>query len=114
MVLIVVLLLLCGAGDALGFVYAGRAWQDGRLVWLEAFKSALSFQFGVVMYLLTLRQLAQHFAISTEIQTLVWFGATIIGVAALSGQVLRWQPTEQLVAMAVLGGIVWLLYRTGG
>lgn len=114
MVVIVALLLLCGAGDALGFVYAGRAWQDGRIVWLEALKSALSFQFGVVMYLLTLRQLAQHFAISTEIQTLVWFGATIVGVAALSGQVLRWQPTEQLVAVAVLGGIVWLLVRTGG
>mgnify|MGYP003401876182 CR=1 FL=1 len=41
------------------------------------------------------------------------FFATIVGVAALSGQVLRWQPTEQLVAFAVLGGIVWLLMRTG-
>jgi hypothetical protein len=113
MLLIVALLLLCGLGDALGFVYAARTWQDGRFVWLEGLKCAASFQFGVVMYLLTLRELGRHFAISAEVQTLVWFSATIIGVAVLSGQLLRWQPTEQVVAAGVLAGIGWLLFRTG-
>ena len=113
MLLIVALLLLCGLGDALGFVHAARAWQDGRFSWSEGLKCAASFQFGVVMYLLTLREIGKHVAISAEAQTLVWFGATIIGVAALSGQLLRWQPAEQAVALGVLAGIGWLLFRTG-
>ncbi len=113
LMLVVVLLLLCGAGDALGFVYAGKAWQSGRFVWSEGFKAAISFQFGMVMYLLTLRELAHHGVMSTEIQTMVWFGATIIGVAIVSGQLLRWQAIDQLVAIVVLAGIGWLACRTG-
>jgi len=30
--LLIVALLLCGLGDALGFVYAARSWQEGRFV----------------------------------------------------------------------------------
>ena len=112
--LIVVLTLLCGAGDALGFVHASKTWQDGHFVWMEGFKSALGFQFGVIMYLLALRELTRFGVVATEAQTLVWFGATIIGVAALSGQLLRWHATDQFVAFAVLVGIGWLLVRTAG
>jgi hypothetical protein len=43
---------------------------------------------------------------------MVWFGATIVGVAALSGQLLRWHPADQFVALAVMAGIGWLLFRT--
>ena len=112
--LIVVLTLLCGAGDALGFIHASKAWHDGQFVWMEGFKSALGFQFGVIMYLLALRELSKFGVVATETQTLVWFGATIIGVAVLSGELLRWHATEQLVAVAVLAGIGWLLIRTAG
>ena len=54
--LIVLFTLLSGVGDALGFLHAGRVWQDGRFVWMEAFKSACGFQIGVAMY-----WLAVHF-----------------------------------------------------
>lgn len=109
---VVVLTLLCGLGDALGFVFAARVWQDGVFRWGEALRSALSFQFGVLMYWLALRELAQWGVVSAEAQTLVWFGATIIGVAALSGRVLRWPLMDQAVALLVLAGIAWLLLRT--
>lgn len=109
---VVVFTLLCGLGDALGFVHAARVWQDGRFAWVEAAKSALGFQLGVAMYWLALRELTRWGVASAEAQTMVWFGATIIGVAVLSGQLLRWHPADQAVAALVLAGIGWLLFRT--
>ncbi|MBL8345985.1 MAG: hypothetical protein JNN03_11125 [Rubrivivax sp.] len=106
--------LACGAADALGFVYAARVWQGGAFHGREALLSAACFQFGVAMYWVALRTLSAWGVVSTEAQTLVWFAATIIGVAILSGQFLRWQALDQSVALAVLLGIGWLLARTGG
>lgn len=110
---VIVLTLLCGLGDALGFIHAGRVWQADRFVWSEALKSAFGFQFGVAMYWLALRDLTRWGVVAAEAQTLVWFAATIIGVAVLSGQALRWQASDQFLAAAVLAGIGWLLFRTG-
>lgn len=110
--MVVVLTLLCGLGDALGFIHAGRMWQQGEFAWHEALKSALGFQFGIAMYWLALRELTARGVVSPETQTLVWFGATIVGVAALSGRLLRWHPADQAVALVVLAGIGWLLFRT--
>ena len=109
---VIVLTLLCGLGDALGFVYAGRVWQADRFDAVEALKSALSFQFGVAMYWLALRELTRLGVVATEAQTLIWFAATIVGVAAFSGKALHWHPTDQAVAVLVLAGIAWLLVRT--
>ncbi len=105
--------LACGAADALGFVHAGRVWQGGAFQWREALYSAAWFQFGVAMYWVCLRTLGSWGVVATEAQTLVWFAATIIGVAILSGQFLRWAALEQAVALGVLAGIAWLLARTG-
>ena len=112
LMLVIGMTLLCGLGDALGFVHAGRVWNDGQFVAREAVKSALGFQFGVAMYWLALRELTAFGIVATETQTLVWFGATIIGVGALSGQMLHWQVLDQGVALVVLAGIAWLLVRT--
>lgn len=112
MLWVVVLTLLCGLGDALGFVYAARVWDVDGFRWGQALRSALSFQFGVLMYWFALRELAQWGVVSPEAQTLVWFGATIIGVAALSGRVLHWPLLDQGVGLAVLAGLGWLLVRT--
>ena len=62
---------------------------------------------------IALRTLGAWGVVATEAQTLVWFAATIIGVAILSGQFLRWQLLDQTVALGVLAGIAWLLARTG-
>lgn len=109
--LIAVLTVLCGIGDALGFIHAGKVWQDGRIDWSHALKSAAGFQLGVVAYWLALRFLAQHGIVAVEIQTLFWFAATIVGVALLSGQMLHWPAADQIAAAAVLLGIGWLLCR---
>lgn len=112
MLVVIVFTLLCGLGDALGFVHAGRVWPQGHFEWREALKSAAGFQFGAVMYWVALRELSAWGVSATETQTMVWFGATIIGVAALSGQLFRWHPADQLVALAVMAGIGWLMFRT--
>ena len=112
--LIALFTVLCGVGDALGFIHAGKIWFNGRFVWAEALKSAVGFQFGVAMYWLALRELTARGVVAAETQTLFWFGATIVVVALLSGQFLRWQIADQIVAAAVLGGIAWLLSRGGG
>ncbi len=104
--------LLSGLGDALGFIHAGRVWHEGRFIWPEALKSLLAFQFGVAMYWLALRSLTTHGIVAVEVQTLFWFAATIIGIALLSGQYLRWASFDQAAAVVVLLGIGWLMFRT--
>jgi hypothetical protein len=112
--LIIFFTLLSGFGDAQGFLHSSKIWQNGQFVWLEAVKSMSGFLFGIVMFWLGLRWLAQLGVVSAEMQTLLWFGVTIIGVALLSGQFARWDRLDQAVAVAVLAGIGWLLFRTGG
>jgi hypothetical protein len=110
--LIAVFTVLSGIGDALGFVNAAKVWHGAQFQWLAAAKSALGFQFGVLMYWFALRELQAHGVVAVEVQTLFWFGATIVGVALISGQFLRWPAADQLAAAAVLGGIGWLMFRT--
>jgi len=74
----------------------------------------VGFQFGVFMFWIALRYLGQFGVVSAEIQTLIWFGVTMVGVAALSGQFTQWQRMDQIGALCVLTGIGWLLFHTGG
>lgn len=112
--LIAVFTLLSGIGDAQGFLHASRVWNDGSFQWVAALKSAAGFQFGVLMYWFALRHLQASGVASVEVQTLFWFGATIIGVALLSGSFLSWPLADKLAAAAVLTGIGWLMVRTAG
>lgn len=104
---------ICGAADALGFVHASRIWQGGQFQVRDALMSAAFFQLGVFMYWIALRTLGDWGVVSTEAQTLVWFVTTIIGVAILSGQFMRWQAVDQCIAIVVMLGMAWLLSRTG-
>jgi hypothetical protein len=85
---------LSGLGDALGFVYAGKTWQDGRFVWNEAIKCVAAFQLGMIMYWLALWRLTSLGVVAAETQTLCWFAATIVGVALFSGRIFRWQVVD--------------------
>ena len=109
---IVLFTLLSGVGDAQGFVWAGKVWNGGSFHWPSALKSAAGFQLGVLMYWFALRHLQENGVVAVEVQTLFWFGATIVGVALLGGQFLRWPLVDQLAAAAVLAGICWLMFRT--
>lgn len=110
--LIAVFTLLSGVGDAQGFLYASKVWNAGSFQWVAALKSAAGFQFGVLMYWFALRHLQAQGVVAVEVQTLFWFGATIFGVALLSGSFVHWPMADKLVAAGVLSGIAWLMVRT--
>lgn len=111
LILVAVFTAFAGWGDAQGFIHASRVWRDGSFVWIEAWKCIAGFQFGMLMYWLALWKLSGHGIVSVEIQTLFWFVATIVGVALLSGRIITWPAVDQAVAVCILIGVGWLLYR---
>ena len=113
-VIIIVLTILSGIADAQGFLHAARIWQNGTLIWDELGRSALGFVLGIVLYWIVLRNMNAVGITSPEIQTLTWFGVTLIGVALVSGSFLKWTLLDQAIAVIVLFGIGWLMFRTTG
>lgn len=112
--LIVGITLISGIGDSQGFIYAAKMWQNGKIVWNEFGKSALGFGVGISTYWFAVKYLKEFGVFSPEIQTLIWFGVTIIGVALISRKFFVWQMIDQVIAIIVFAGIGWLLFRTGG
>lgn len=110
--LAVLFTLLSGFGDAQGYIHAGRIWQGNHFVWFEAVKSALSFQFGILTFWLALRYLGRVAVFCTEIHILLWFVVTMVGVALLSGKFAQWPWHDQLLGLALIAGLGWLLVRT--
>ncbi len=101
-----------GVFDALAFTYSARMWHGDRLVWSETAKAAGSFAIGVTMYWGAVRYLSEAGVVTAEIQTLVWFGVTILGVAVLGGRFFHWQLLEQLAAVNVFVSLGWLVSRS--
>jgi len=110
--IVLVLIVLSGFLDSLGFVYASKVWQKDTLSWIDLAKSAAGWWGGITMYVLSLRFMARLGVTSAELQTIVWFAMTIIGVVIISGKFLGWPRLEQAVAVLVLIGLGWLLART--
>jgi hypothetical protein len=50
--------------------------------------------------------------VQPEIQTLIWFAVTVIGVTVLGGRFLRWHYLDQIVALNVIASLAWLIRRT--
>ena len=113
-VLLIALTLISGLADTQGFVHASNVLLNGKLIWPEVIKSALGFGLGIVAYWICIKFLQDFRIISPEIQTIGWFAATIIGVAIFSGKFWHWQIVDQIVGIAVLLGVAWLLARLAG
>jgi hypothetical protein len=111
--LILVFTLISGFGDSLGFVGASQMWNGKTVVWRELIKSAIGFAVGAVGFWFAVRYMREVGVVAAEVQTLFWFGVTIAGVALLSRTFIGWQPIDQAVAVMVLVGIGWLMYRVG-
>lgn len=107
-----ILMVVSGFADSLGFVYAGKVWQKDMVSWPNLGLSALGWATGISFYLISLRYLTRMGVTSAEIQTIVWFAMTIIGVVIFSGKFFTWPRLEQSVAVLVLVGLAWLLART--
>lgn len=112
-ILVLVLTVASGLGDAEGFLHAARIWNGKAVAWGEILKSALGFGLGVVAYWGAASFMNELGMASPEIQTLIWFAVTIITVAVLGGSFLNWHLGDQVVAGLVLAGIGWLVWRTG-
>lgn len=110
--IIIVLTLISGYGDARGFYHASKIWQDNKIVWAELIKSAIGFGVGVNSYWAVLRYLRLAGIRSPELQTILWFGVTSIGVALLSRDFLNWSIEEKIIGLLVITGIGWLLVQT--
>ncbi len=101
-----------GFADAQGFLHASRVWATDRFVWFELVRSAFGFAGGIGAYWMSVRFMHQVGVEATEVQTVIWFAATIISVAVGSGRFGKWPLSDQLIAGAVIVGLVWLLIRT--
>ena len=101
-----------GVLDSLAFTYSADIWQGGRLIWGQASKAAASFALGIAMYWGAIRYLGEAGIVLPEIQTLIWFVVTIVGVTVLGGRFIHWPVLDQIVAANVLVSLGWLITRT--
>jgi hypothetical protein len=111
-VVITVFTLAAGVFDALAFHYSAGMWQGNRLVLPQVGKAAGAFALGIVMYWVAIRYLGEAGVVLPEIQTLIWFAATIVGVAVLGGRFLQLPVLDQIAAANVLLSLGWLIVRT--
>jgi hypothetical protein len=107
--LVLVLTVLSGVMDARGFVYAGRAWPGGQLNWTAVGYSMLAFFAGISLYIGSVRSMQAMGLNAVALQSGIWFVATAVGIAAMDGTVLQWTRLQQLVALAVMAGLAWLI-----
>ena len=110
-IIAVAFIVVSGTFDAMGFTYAARIWQENHWQRKALVQSAFGFATGITIYWFTIRYFWELGVVSPELQTLIWFGTTLIGVALLSGRFLHWRSLDQVIAMLVLIGIAWLLVR---
>jgi hypothetical protein len=111
-VLIVGFTVAAGLLDSLAFTYSAGMWQGGKLAWGQASKAAITFALGICMYWGAIRYLGEAGIVLPEIQTLIWFAVTIVGVTVLGGRFIHWPILDQLIAANVLVSLGWLITRT--
>jgi hypothetical protein len=111
--IVIILTLTAGFADAQGFLYSTAVWSQGIFNWSAAWRSALGFSLSVPLYWVAVRYLHEGGIVTPEVQALFWFVVTITGVAIAGGNFLGWNLIDKIVALAILGGVVWLMIRTG-
>jgi len=114
LIMIAIFTAITAFGDSRGFLYGSVAWKNGILSTMDAVKSLSGFGIGAVGFVLMVRYLNRLNLQTPEIITLVWFVATMILVALASGKFLAWPKLDQFVALVILVGLGYLVYRTGG
>ena len=111
-VLITGFTIAAGMLDSLAFTYSASMWNGGKLVWAQATRAAVAFSLGITMYWFAIRYLGEAGIVLPEIQTLIWFTVTIVGVIVLGGRFTAWPILDQIVAVNILVSLGWLIMRT--
>lgn len=112
--LVLALTLASALFDARGFVYASRAWPDGRLAPGMTLASLTSFVIGVSAYVVAVRFMQGIGIAGVALQSAIWFVATAVGIAIMDGTVLQWTRMQQGVALAIGISLTWLIASTAG
>lgn len=110
--LVMALSVVSGLLDAQGFLNAAQIWREGNPSWRRILFSALGFGGGISIHFVTLKYLDRMGVQSAEVQSLLWFGITLIGVAIVSRDFLGWNLREQIIGVAVLIGLGWIMVQT--
>jgi hypothetical protein len=112
--LVVVGLLTVASGllDARGFVYAARAWPGGQLDLKMGITSLAAFGGGLTAYILAIKFMQNAGIQGVALQSGIWFVITAIGIAAMDGTLVQWTRSQQVVGVAVVVALTWLIATT--
>ena len=107
-------LLTVGSGllDARAFVFASRAWPEGRLDWKISLLSLACFAGGIGLYMIAVKFMQNAGIQGVALQSGIWFVVTAIGIAAMDGTIVQWTRTQQVVGVAVAVALCWLISTT--
>lgn len=111
---VIVTLLTLGSGllDARGFVFAARAWPEGRLDPKMGFLSLACFAGGLTAYIVAVKFMQSAGIQGVALQSGIWFVITAVGIAAMDGSILNWTRTQQVVGIVVAVALCWLIATT--
>ncbi len=109
--LIVFFTILSGLGDSQAFLHSARIWSNGKLIGKEIGFASFGFLVGAIMYWIAIKFMQDIQINAPELQTLLWFIITIIGVAIFSGKFLEWDNINKIISVIVLLCLCILIYR---
>ncbi len=102
-----------GMLDSVGFVYATKAFKDGKVMLNELAFSVGSFAIGLAVYYLSAKFFSETGGNSPMIQSLIWYISTVVGISVLSGEFWQWPLPQKAVSLIVVAGLGWLLSQRG-
>jgi|SRR4051794_10744237 len=108
---IVLLAMIAGFGDAFAFTRAPNVWAENGISPGALGQTLVGFLVGALGYVALVRVLLSSDIRTPEVQTMIWFVATSVGVGAASGRAFHWPVADKVVALIVLSGIAWLSVR---
>lgn len=113
-IVIIVLTILSGLGDANGFTHAAKMWNKEGIVIPEFIKAIIGFTFGIGTFMVSIRYFQKFGIVTPEMQTIGWIVVTTIGVAVIGGRFARWQTLDQILSVAIIIGLCIVILRTNG
>lgn len=108
---VLVLCVISGLADAQGFVHASHVWRADGVAWAPLGRSGLGFAVGICSYVCSIRFMNRVGLATADLQYLVWFLVTLIGVAVASGSIRRWSRADLVVCVTVVAGLCWLTVK---